>query len=58
MQHRHHGLVNDEHCKPADDKRRSRTGEQVSADVERTRPPNGWFEERKRSPKVLLLNRE
>jgi hypothetical protein len=31
MQHRHHGLVNDEHRKPADDKRRSRTGEQVSA---------------------------
>jgi hypothetical protein len=26
--------------------------------IERIRPPNGWFGERKRSPKVLFLNRE
>ena len=27
MQQRHHGLVNDKHREPTDDKRRSRTGE-------------------------------
>jgi len=57
MQQRHHGLVNNEHREPADDKRRNRTGERVSADHKMHSPPNGWFGERKRSPRVLLLNR-
>jgi hypothetical protein len=39
MQHRYHGLMNDEHREPADGKRRSRTGEQVSAD-DRTHSPS------------------
>ena len=39
MQHRHHGLVNDKHREPTDDKRRSRTGERVNAD-DRTHSPS------------------
>jgi hypothetical protein len=39
MQQRNHGLVNDEHGKPADDKRRSRSGKRVRPD-DRTRSPS------------------
>jgi hypothetical protein len=39
MQHRHQGLMNDKDRESADDKRRSRTSEQVSAD-DRTHSPS------------------